>query len=144
MIKKKKKFINLTGHEVVYDPDGARIVFPPAKPTDILRIQKTSSIVGEVSGCNVFLPNEEIYERIPDEVEDTIFIVSGKVANLAASLYPDRYDLVYPADIVHGKRTIAVRDKITGKNLRHSNGDVVEKEVQTVIGCNKFELGRRR
>jgi hypothetical protein len=143
MTKGKKRFVNLTGHEVVYDPAGEKKVFPPANPTDILRIQKTSSIVGMVDGCSVFLPNEEIYEKIPEEQEGTIFIVSSKVANLAASLYPDRFDLVYPADIVHGRKTVVLRDKITGKTLRHSNGDPVEKEIQTVVGCNKFELGRR-
>ncbi len=139
LFKGKTKIVNRTGHEVRCGGKS----YGGAKSENILRVQKMSKQIGEVDGCPIFDPIEEIYDSIPEERDDSVFIVSKKVADIAALLQPERYDLIYPADIIHGSELVPIRDKITGDFLRHSNGDIVYKKVQTVVGCRKFEIGRR-
>lgn len=142
VVRESLELINLTPHEIkVLDAD---FVVGPAKGKDLLRIQKSSLLVGEIMDCNLFVPVEEVYGNVPEYDKNKVYIVSQKVAEALAidPLYKDRFDFVYPINIEHEHKKKPLLDS-NRNHIKDSNGMLMYKREQHIKGCRGFEFPRR-
>lgn len=113
------KIINCTPHDVnvIYSEDNSIGVTYP-KSDNPVRLTTDAEYIGAVSDDNNFpLPMVRVTYgsgNMPPVVEGTMYIVS----QLVLSAYPDRHDLLVPADVV--------RDGMTG----------------AIVGCRTFGVNK--
>jgi hypothetical protein len=109
---KTVRLVNLTPHELNIYIDGkvALSIPPPPEGTPIPRVQVKSEIVGEIDVDGVSIPIRKVMygdvENLPEEKEDTVYVVSTFVTLALREEGIERRDLLSPATNVDS----AVRD----------------------------------
>jgi hypothetical protein len=103
-MEKNVRIINLTPHQLnIYDPSGKTVILslpPPPEGTPIPRVSTKAEIVGTVNTDGVEIPIRKIVygdvENLPEEKEDTIYIVSTFVTLALKEKGIKRADLLSP------------------------------------------------
>jgi hypothetical protein len=100
---KRVRIINLTPHQLnIYDLSGETMILsiPPPESTPIPRVSTTSKIVGTINIDGIEVPIRKVtygdIENLPEEREDTIYIVSTLVTLALREKGIERRDLLSP------------------------------------------------
>ena len=140
ILKKKSVLINLSGHSI-NDKDSGYTA-GPAKHDKLLRVQQFKKRVGECMDSSMMINSYEVVGDIPEVKEDTLYIVSRKVAEAAVTQFPERYDFVYPDEIVHNIEVVPVLNQ-NGTPVLYDDGTPVTKKLTKVVGCRGFAFPAR-
>jgi hypothetical protein len=103
-MEKSVRIINLTPHQLnIYDLSGEVVILsipPPPEGTPIPKVSTTSKIVGAVKIDGTEIPVRKVtygdVENLPEEREDTIYIVSTLVTLALKEKGVKREDLLSP------------------------------------------------
>jgi len=126
-MKKIKKIKNLTPHDVnvVGDNGKVLITFPSE---GLIRLSQTSLQAGEVevNGTKIPLTKTSFGEAegLPEEKEDTIYIVSS----LVCQAYPDRRDFYIPDQLVRDEQGRVIGCRSLSQNPFARGGSSNSKE----------------
>ena len=96
-----RNIINLTPHNInVVDSDGNEILVLEKSETP-LRVTETQEKVGNINGLDIFMKKYGDVENLPEEKENTYYVVSAIVANACKG---KRNDLLVVNDTVRNDK----------------------------------------
>lgn len=92
------EIMNLTPHSITFMVGDTKLVIEPSG--SVARVSATTEVVGEVKVGDLTIPiTSTVFgqvEGLPDQTDDTIFIVSS----LVAGRVPDRKDVFIPNESI--------------------------------------------